>query len=226
MLGARCLVVASARTRARCLFRGYTGSRDRLVSSQCARLGARTVRVHSRAHEHAARRTLRGRQTRRRAPLSVAAGTNGAGAGCPAQARDVCHGSPKLAASFLSLCALIWFIADMLTPSPRPPSPLPYQNFLMGVTAKSKLPMHLMAPLLDRCEITFVAPPAPVPLSPCTMYTRLDTRVYPCQFTNDHKVLKALCDTWTNLEVSLCSGLFARHSCLPIPISRCRPRRT
>ena len=112
------------------------------------------------------------------------------------------------------------------TLSPRPPSPLPYQNFLTGVTAKSKLPMHLMAPLLDRCEITFVAPPAPVPLSPCTMYTRLDTRVYPCQFTNDHKVLKALCDTWTNLEVSLCSGLFARHSCLPIPISRCRPRRT
>ena len=89
-----------------CLFRGYTGSRDRL--------GARTVRVYSRAHEHAALRTLCGRQTRRRAPLSVAAGTDGAGAGCPAQARDVCHGSPELAASFLSLCALIWFTADML----------------------------------------------------------------------------------------------------------------
>ena len=81
------------------------------------------------------------------------------------------------------------------TLSPHPPSPLPYQNFLTGVIAKSKLPMHLMAPLLDRCEITFVAPPAPVPLSPCTMYTRLDTCIYPCQFTNDHKVLKALCDT-------------------------------
>ena len=68
---------------------------------------------------------------------------------------------------------------------PSRPAPLPYQNFLTGVAADSKLPIHLveeMVPLLDRCEDTFVAPPAPapVPSSPCTTYARLDAHVYPC----------------------------------------------
>ena len=71
----------------------FVGFRARLVSLQCMRLGVLAIHVGFRMHQHAAQRTLRRRRTRGRVPLSIAAGTNGAGARHTARAEYVCRGS-------------------------------------------------------------------------------------------------------------------------------------